>query len=96
MPSFKISRNARQDITDILIYIAKDNPEAAISVNDRLDQLFRVLSTNPNAGRQRNELEAGLRGFPLGNYLVFYRTWAGMLTIVRVLHSARDIEEIFS
>jgi hypothetical protein len=32
----------------------------------------------------------------LGNYLIFYRLWAGKVAITRVIHSARDLEEIFS
>lgn len=36
----------------------------------------------------------GLRSFPVGKYLIFYRLIDGGLEIVRVLHGARDIENL--
>ena len=96
MPSYSLSREARQDIDEILIFIAADNLDAAISFNDHLDNVFVMLSDNPKAGRERLELNEGLRSFPLGNYLVFYRIWAEKISITRVLHSARDLDELFS
>jgi toxin ParE1/3/4 len=96
MPSYSLSREARQDIDEILIFIAVDNLDAAISFNDHLDNVFLMLGDNPKAGRERPELNDGLRSFPLGNYLVFYRIWAGKISITRVLHSARDLDELFS
>lgn len=96
MASYSLSKEARQDIDDILIYIAADQIEAAVAFNDRLEELFWMLADNPRAGRERPELGDGLRCFPLDSYLVFYRLWAGRVTIARVLHSARDLDEIFS
>lgn len=96
MDSYSLSKEARQDIDDILIYIAADQVDAAVLSNDRLDELFWMLADNPRAGRERPELSEGLRCFPLGSYLIFYRLWAGRVTIARVLHSARDLDEIFS
>jgi toxin ParE1/3/4 len=96
MDSYSLSKEARQDIDDILIYIAADQVDAAVLFNDRLDELFWMLADNPRAGRERPELSEVLRCFPLGSYLIFYRLWAGRVTIARVLHSARDLDEIFS
>lgn len=96
MAKYSLSREARQDIDDILVYIAADDLDAAISFNDRLDDIFFMLVKNPMAGRGRPDLNEGLRCFPLGAYLVFYRIWAGKISITRVLHSARDLDEIFS
>jgi toxin ParE1/3/4 len=96
MLSFSLSREARADIDEILLFIATDNLDAAISFNDRLDEAFIMLGDHPKAGRERPELNEGLRSFPHGNYLNFYRIWAGKVTITRVLHSARDLDELFS
>lgn len=96
MPNYSLSREARADIDEILIFIAADNIDAAISFNDRLDDVFLMLGDNPKAGRERPELNEGLRSFPLGNYLIFYRIWAGKITIARVLHSARDLDELLN
>ena len=96
MPKYSLSREARQDIDGILIHIATDNIDAAISFNDRLEDVCLMLGENPKAGRERPELNEGLRSFPFGNYLIFYRIWAGRISITRVLHSARDLDEMFS
>jgi toxin ParE1/3/4 len=36
-----------------------------------------------------------MRGFPVGNYVIFYRDTSEHIEIVRVLHGARDIENLF-
>jgi toxin ParE1/3/4 len=96
MLNFSLSREARADIDEIPLFIAADDLDAAISFNDRLDEAFSMLGGNPMAGRVRPELNEGLRSFPFGSYMIFYRIWAGKVTVTRVLHSARDIDELFS
>jgi toxin ParE1/3/4 len=53
------------------------------------------LSKDPAIGRPRNELAKDLRSFPVGRYVVFYLPSPHGIEIVRVLHSARDIDMIF-
>lgn len=96
MPKFIVTREAEDDIDEILAFIAKDNFGAALSFYSRLIDLFVMLADNWQAGRSRPELNEGLRSFPEGNYLIFYRRWAGKIAIVRVIHGARDLEEIFN
>lgn len=95
MGKYIITRQAEQDIDEILLYIAADNLVAALSFNDRLTDRFEMLSDNQKAGRERPELKEDLRSFPEGNYLIFYRLWAGRLAVVRVVHGARDFEDMF-
>ncbi|HTK37708.1 MAG TPA: type II toxin-antitoxin system RelE/ParE family toxin [Pyrinomonadaceae bacterium] len=96
MAKYFTTRKAEEDIDDILAYIAADNFDASIAFYADLTSRFEMLGMNPNAGRERPELSDGVRSFPLGNYLIFYRLWAGKVAITRVIHSARDLEEIFS
>lgn len=96
MPNYSLSKQARQDIDEILMHIAADNVDAAERFNENLVELFAKLGDNPHSGRERPDLKERMRYFPTGSYLVFYRIWAGRVAIVRVLHSARDIDEIFS
>lgn len=42
-------------------------------------------------GRLRGELATGLRSFPVGRYVIFYRALSNGIEIVRVLHGARDL-----
>jgi toxin ParE1/3/4 len=46
-------------------------------------------------GRSRDDLRPDLRGFVIGNSVIFYRDTPEHIEIVRVLHAARDIENIF-
>ncbi|BDI20174.1 hypothetical protein ANSO36C_59760 [Nostoc cf. commune SO-36] len=63
---------------------------------NRFAQLFRKLAAMPGIDRNRPELGEGIRSFPSGNYVIFYRTVEGGIQIMRVLHGARDIEKIFA
>ncbi len=97
MTNPRITPEAENDIDEILQYIAVDNFDAAVSFYDRMQSTFETLAASPRAGRERSDLSEGLRCFPIGNYLIFYRVWAReTVAITRVIHSARDIEEIFS
>jgi toxin ParE1/3/4 len=96
MAKYFTTRRADDDIDEILAHIATDNLEASLAFYDRLIGSFEMLADNPRAGRERPELRERLRSFPLGSYLIFYQVWAGQVAIARVLHSARDLDEIFS
>ena len=62
---------------------------------DRLYETMESLGRNPGSGRHREELAMGIQSFPFGRYLIFYRALTNSVEIVRVLHGARDIENIF-
>lgn len=96
MAKYFTTRKADEDIDEILAYIASDNFDTSFAFYDRLIDLFGMLADTPGAGRGRAELNEGLRSFPFGNYLIFYRVWAGKVAITRVIHSSRDLGEIFS
>ncbi len=86
---------AAEDILDIWDFIAEDSVDAADRWLDRMDSLLQLTATQPLMGRARPELDAGLRSLPLGRYVVFYAPTADGIDVVRVLHSARDIEAQF-
>jgi len=46
-------------------------------------------------GRERPELLPGMRSFPLGRYLIFYRIVEETLQVVRVLSGYRDLDAQF-
>jgi len=96
MGSYIVTEGAEQDLNEISRYIATDNPDAAIRLTYRFFDLFELLAEDPKLGRERPELSPGLRSIPEGNYILFYRIWAREVGIVRVVHAARDLHEIFS
>jgi toxin ParE1/3/4 len=86
---------AEADLLDIWNFIANDNPEKADSLLERIDRKIKTLAENPDIGRKRNELLMDLRSFPVGNYLIFYRSINQGIEVIRILHGARDIPSFF-
>jgi len=95
MPVISKRPRAQSDLAEIWDYIADDSEPAADEFIDTLDQKFQVLAARPLAGRVRDELAEGIRSFPVGRYIIFYRPQAQGVEIVRVLHGARDLDAIF-
>lgn len=86
---------AGADIAEIWDYIAEDSVMQADAWIDRLDGKLRLLAGQPMMGRARDDLSPGIRGMPFGRYVVFYAPLADGIDIIRVLHSARDIDAAF-
>ncbi len=96
MPQVTRRPLAETDILEIWDYIADDSLAAADRWVDQVDKQFRVLATQPMMGRARDELAPGVRSFPFGRYVVFYVPLDDGIDVVRVLHSARDIDAVFN
>lgn len=86
---------AEQDYLEIYLHIAADNPVAAENVLRTFDEKLGLLLGRPGIGRARPELAPDLRHFPVGNYILFYREVPDGIELVRVIHGARDIPDIF-
>jgi toxin ParE1/3/4 len=87
---------ARSDLLAIWDYIADDNETRADAFIDLIDQKFQELAKHPQMGRSRDELAEGLRSFPVGKYVIFYRIISKGIDIIRVLHGSRDLDAIFN
>ena len=90
-----LSPLAEDDLVEIWHFIAEDNAGAADRFLDRLGEACRLLADQPGLGRARAELAPGLRSFPVGRYVIFYRPAAGSVEIARVLSAYRDIDPTF-
>ena len=75
-------------------YIGDRNPAAAARLTDRFEAECRRLARDPGIGQPRPDLAAGLRFFPVGNYLFFYRASGEGIQVIRVFHGARDYRSI--
>lgn len=92
-----LAREAETDLDQIWLYIAQEsgNTDIADRFVDRATALFLRIAAEPYLGRRRDELRAGMRSFPFGNHLVFYRVQEDTVLILRVLHGRRDIDALF-
>jgi toxin ParE1/3/4 len=86
---------ARTDIRNIALWIRRDNPRRAISFAQELRQSCDDLGRHPErfqlvAGHE----DRGVRRRVHGNYLIFYRIEPNQVTVLHVLHGARDYEAV--
>ena len=95
MRQYRVSDAARSDLDEIWFYIAQDNVDAADKFIRVIVSRFPRLAAMPQLGRQREELSARLRSFPVGRYVIFYRPMEKGIEIARVLHGARDFPPLF-
>jgi toxin ParE1/3/4 len=82
---------ARRDAISIWQWVADDNPKAADRLLSRFNEVATLLAGKPGMGRARADLAPSLRGFPVGDYVIFYRPIPNGIDIVRIMHGHRDI-----
>ena len=95
MPVVLKRPEAERDLLDIWLYIADDNLENADHFLDKLEQQCQSLARQPLMGQSQEELAPGLRSFPVGNYLIFYRPIDNGIDVIRVLHGGRYLSALF-
>ncbi len=83
---------ARDDIGEVYLYIAADNPTAATTPITRILDHVDALSKFPLSGGIVPDRELAKREYrmlAIGKYLVFYRVIEERVVVYRVLHGAR-------
>ena len=91
---YRLTRKAEEDARDIWLYIAEANVAAADKLIDRFTELFKLLAGNPGMGQSQEQHRPGLRCFPVGNYFIFYRAIDDGIEVYRILHGARQLEDL--
>ncbi len=89
------SPSSREDLREILEYIARDNPGAALKHVERLEQTCLMLAENPQMGTARDDLLPNLRAWSFRKYVIFFRPASDGIDVVRVVHGARDYGKLF-
>ncbi len=86
------TRLAREDLREIVRYIARDNAKAARRVGDRILEAVEVSGRMPQLGRVVPERQdPGIREIIRGNYRIVYRLCEDprRIEIWRIWHGAR-------
>jgi toxin ParE1/3/4 len=91
---YRLSPLAKLELEAIGDYIAQDSPGNARRFIERLTLKFVALGRNPMIGRGRPELPPDLRSFPYGAYLILYRVIDDGVEVVRVVHAARNLDDL--
>ena len=94
----RLAPEVNTELDNIWYYISKEsgNTEVADRLIDSITDRFFLLASHPYVGRRRDEdLRPGLRSFPVGPYVIFYRIEGEDVMILHVAHGHRDIEALF-
>jgi len=92
---YDLSDPARRDLKEIWTYIAENNVNAAHKFMKEFAKKFQLIADNPKLGKIKDNFILDLRFFPFKDYVIFYFPKENGIEIYRVLHSARDIENLF-
>ena len=95
MSRYQLTREARSQVDEIADFVAEESVDAALRVLDALEDAFRRLAEMPEIGHFREDLtERPVKFWSVFSYLVVYDPSSQPLTIVAVLHGARDLETL--
>ena len=93
--SFRLTPIAEAQLSEILDFIASDNETAARVVKDALYVAMSRLATMPGIGHTREDLtDRPVKFWGVYRYLVVYDPRTSPLTVIAVLHGARDVEAL--
>ena len=88
---------AEEDFTEIVSYIAADNPIAADVIAAKIEKNLDLLSQNPQLGRIPRDEEIrnmGYRYLIIQNNIIFYTIEEKTILVHRILHGARNYKSL--
>ena len=92
---YRLTPGAQGDVDQIGDVIAAESVEAALRVHDALEHAFQHLAEMPMMGHAREDLTTRpVKFWSVYSYLVVYDPASSPLTVIAVLHGARDVENI--
>jgi toxin ParE1/3/4 len=93
----RISDHAEEDLAQAAEYLDQQtgNPSFGDRLLNELAHVMDLIAEYPWMGRERADLHDGLRGFPHGSYVIYWRIHDDVVEIVRVLHQKQDVERAF-
>ena len=90
MKRFRVSHGAERDLEEVFLYWAnRASLDVADRVIDAIVERFWILGQYPDAGRPCPEVAPGVKSFPAGKYLIYYRKISRGVEIAHVFHAAR-------
>ena len=96
MGRYLLTDSAQSDLREIISYIRQRNPNAARRVKREFRDAMRKLADFPQMGHLRADVaDEELRFWSLYSYFIVYRAQQRPIQVVRVVHGARDIGQLF-
>lgn len=85
---------ARQDLAEILAYIARDKPRAALEWVEKIEAKCLLIADQPGMGERRQRLGVGILSNVVGRYVIFHRQTKERVEILRVIPGDRNITSL--
>src|SRR6478752_8311191 len=86
---------AQADFERIVAYTRREwGSSEEQRMSDQLSNTIDTISRNPHIGERRSDLRLGIRCFPTGQHLIFYRPYDDHIEIIRIAHSRMDISRL--
>ena len=93
---YRVTKQAEQDLDEIYVYWARRaSAEVADRLIDEIADRFWLLGEHPDAGRPSEDIAAGVKIFPAGKYLIYYRATRWEPIFSHIFHGARDQGQAF-
>ncbi len=94
---YRVSADAERDLEEIFLYWAsRASVVTADRVVDRITDRFWLLGEHPDAGKSAGDIAVGVKCFPAGKYLIYYRKTRRGTDILHIFHGARDQRVAFN
>ncbi len=87
------------DLREIGLRIAIENPEAADRFFTAAEEGFKLLKRHPGIGRLRSFSKPGVRSWLVPgfqDYIIFYLPTKTEVQVLAVLHGARDLPDVIA
>jgi plasmid stabilization system protein ParE len=99
MSSYSLALTAQRDLAAIRDYhLEIAGKRVAREVIVSFVEAFRLIGKNPGLGHKREDLaeDRDLLFWPVGDYLIVYRTHSDRVEIATIAHGYRDVATIIS
>lgn len=91
MADYHLTRDALTDLKDIGAYTQREwEMDQRRKYLEDFESYFEHLSEMPGIGRKVSYLRAGMRAYPIGSHVVFYRQDKTGITVIRILHQSQN------
>lgn len=85
---------AKVDLREIWDHVSDDSQFQADRLIERFRSKLEHLAKWNTLGRPRPEMARNCRSYPFGKYCFFFRPIDNGIEVIRVIHSARDLDQI--
>ncbi len=93
----RLAPGARDDLDAIWDFVACEARDEgpADRLIEAITEVLSLLAEHPRIGRVRDDLDIGLRSFPVGNVVIVYEVSDGDVSVLRIVHGRRDLGALF-